>query len=784
MPLPTVLEPETCVIFLGSGFSAEATNIAKSNPPVGVGLANEMKKLLDEDTDDLDLKSLSDELFFQDPDSLYQLLYGLFTITDVTDDQKTVLSKKWLRVFTTNYDDAIEVGTPGGPPPTFSYSDRIPKRIETGTVVHIHGDIRHANVDNVTEQLILNENSYIRQHFEKSPWYTDFDRALDHCSACFFIGYTLKDYHITSLLMQKPLRRDKTFFINRSPPVKGARRQMEQFGEIHPIGLSGFAALCKALPRPSPIADLNSLKSLRRVDPFRDKRPVTPPTPQEILRLVTYGEFNAQRCLTNLPLVKYVSPREKSAIEAMVELRKSKTLIIHSYLGNGKTIFLSILSYHLKREGFEVFECRNNSANLTRELQALSKLDKVVILFDSYELAISIVQHANNIIPEARFVVAVRSGEQEVRFHELLDQFPKPISRVGLNKLASEDKNEFGDILDKSGILDVDFKPSFNSSRDFRELVTTIYNHQGIRDRISAETKPLIADPETRDTFLASILMSWLGHSLEPSLLRSITNVDPFVALRKYEAVSREIFKIEEDSVEARSPIFSEYLLQNHCEPDQLLALIEKIIIAILPRKYERSLVGLVSKVMRISGLHALIRDNEGRELIYGMFGRLSRDLYVNKEPLFWLQYSILMTDKDIGMAEYYIKTAYARAADIETFKTYQLDTYHLKLLLTIESQINGDVSRYDEIISKLEIVIGMISDESHRSHAVKVLDGLPEFAAQRKLDLTKSETIGLVFQLNRVSTALDALPLEIKVETGSDLVRKLVERSISSLIT
>ena len=56
----------------------------------------------------------------------------------------------------------------------------------------------------------------------------------------------------------------------------------------------------------------------------------------------------------------------------------------------------------------------------------------------------------------------------------------------------------------------------------------------------------------------------------------------------------------------------------------------------------------------------------------------LHRDIGVNNEPLFWLQYSILMMDSDdLIAAERFLGTAYARASKIHGFRTFQMDTHN-----------------------------------------------------------------------------------------------------------
>jgi hypothetical protein len=217
LPLPETLDPAGTVLFLGSGFSSAATNIAKGNPPVGEGLAREFERQLGAAAGELDLKVLADEMQFRPGLSLFQTLYNLFTISQLSPDQEQILSRRWLRIFTTNYDDAIELAYQknGIGCSSFNFDDPIPRKIPAGSVIHIHGTIRKSNEDNILDQLVLNQNSYIRQHFERSAWYGELDRALDHCSACFFVGYSLSDYHIAALLLQKQNRRGKIFFVTK-----------------------------------------------------------------------------------------------------------------------------------------------------------------------------------------------------------------------------------------------------------------------------------------------------------------------------------------------------------------------------------------------------------------------------------------------------------------------------------------------------------------------------------------------------------------------------------------
>ena len=250
----TELDSEGSVLFLGSGFSRSARNIQGRNPPTGGELKERFAKLLGAAPDDYDLPTLADAVNADPQVSLRDLLYETFTVAQLADGQKDVLGRPWMRIYTTNYDDSIELfyHRTDRKAPSFSYHDAKPRRMPNGTVIHLHGMIRDITDGNVLDQLILSEEAYVRQHFERSPWYDEFVRDLKVCSACYFVGYSLKDYHISAILMQSPGLREKTFFITGPVPDPISARTMERYGTVMPIGMDARSATsARRFPRRS-----------------------------------------------------------------------------------------------------------------------------------------------------------------------------------------------------------------------------------------------------------------------------------------------------------------------------------------------------------------------------------------------------------------------------------------------------------------------------------------------------------------------------------------------------
>ena len=637
--MPTELDARGSILFLGSGFSRAAKNILGSNLPTSRELSDNFANLLGVDPRTHDLKTLADEIASRPNLSLYQTLYSLFTVQDLHADQREILGLDWYRLYTTNYDDAVEFAHKRNDRrvSTYSYDDEKPKKLRVGSVIHLHGAIGRTTEENVLQQLVLTENSYVRQHFEKSPWYDDFIRDLRFCTACYFIGYSLTDYRVSAILMQNPDTIQKTFFITEKEPDTIFCNRVTPYGKILPIEMHGFARLCLNLPTAEFINNPHSIRSMRYLDPIRDRKTLSRPTAIEVLNLVTYGSFNYERCLGTLPRAEYVVPRQRLAREATERLKVARCLIVHSRIGNGKTIFLYILSHMLSQQGYRCFFSHVNAPLLPRDVDILKTIGKSVILFDSYNSAIETIENLSDLPSETKFVVAVRTSVQEVRLHEIISRMPSPIDRIDLNAIDRDDVSCFRILLENAGAGAANLQAVIARSRDFRDVVVNLYNNEAIREKIRNEFKPLLEDREFRKAFIVSNLLTWIGQHSDPAFIRSVTNCDAYAAIAKHREIAGDIFALDDGNLQVRSAIFSEYLIQTHLTTEDIIECVYMVLVeAIKRRRIDRRYQAILSNLMRFAILNDALRENPNRiGSIKELFERLRRDVDVNQWPLF-----------------------------------------------------------------------------------------------------------------------------------------------------
>ena len=250
--------------------------------------------------------------------------------------------------------------------------------------------------------------------------------------------------------------------------------------------------------------------------------------------------------------------------------------------------------------------------------------------------------------------------------------------------------------------------------------------------------------------------------------------MDPYQALYAHASAAKEVFDLG-DQLQIHSAIFSSYLVDTFFDPLEIMRTVEALIVEATSRRDERAFRRMAGALMQVSFLSRVLgRLPRYNEDMHNLFERLRQDGRINAEPLFWLQYAILMMDKDKALSEQYIATAYDRAKARKGFLTYQIDTFALRLALAAEMESTAaQINRFDSIVEKLGLVIKMLGDASHRYYAVSVLQEVAPFLYRKGQFLTVAQKNRMVYDLFRAAEALEALPRDYRAQSASDRTKE-----------
>lgn len=779
------VDPESSILFLGSGFSLGATNIANEGPPNGRGLRRHFIQQLKLPADtDYSLQILTEEFAEDNAKKLRDELYRIFRLTTLTPGQKAILNRPWRRIYSTNYDDAVELHRLSNklPPNTFDISESVPSKLPNGAVIHLHGSIRLITEENVRESLVLGEASYVNQYVVRHPWYDQFQRDLAFASALYIIGYSLADYHIAGLLMANPKLAERTVFIQGPVPDQTFVRRTAQYGRTLFIGTDGFADALVRAPRPA-APNLDNLRSFRSLAPTRDKKAGARPTATEVYDLLVYGDFDPGRLARSQPGQDYAISRADAVRTAADALKDKAALVVDGRLGNGKSIFLHLLAFELSTQGWTCLLLRPGHPDLQREAAVLTGAERVVIFIEQYSAAQDTLRGLRDALPKAKLVVEVRTGAFEVRFHELSGLLPMPFDRVSLNALSRAEVLAFRKLCSSAGLR----APGEDRTSDLRDMLLDLFENKAIRDRVHTALAPLFEKRSIRRILTMTMLIAMHQGVVGAGFIRSVIGEDPFMALKPLEDLSQEIFEASADGFRVRSAVFSSFVINAFIEPEEIADAVVQVTLAAAERRGERSYRILMSNMMAYSSLRRTLRDKGDPNLIIvKIYERLRYDERVNGEPLFWLQYAIAMVEiPRLDTADEYIATAYRKAGEIAGFLTYQIDTqaFRIALLRATEQKPGQDIFNIDAILDGLERVDTMLSDDSHRAYAVRVLDGVQPFVAARRADLAAGERTALQFWLLKVAKSLASLPSGFKSATGSEAIRVRIEAAAAAFL-
>lgn len=796
---PKNFDPSRCVLFLGAGFSAEAKNVLNLKPPVGRELEKEVKKLAKlADDDGSDLLDASGYALVHGFD-LYGLLEGLYTIRQLAPEQRSILSHPWRRIYTTNYDNSVSVfRTEQGQSATdniFDIGDDVPRKVRQGAVVHLHGSIARCQPDNVDKSLVLSRRSYVEQRVKKSGWWDWFDKDVRISQYVFFLGYDLNDFEPASYLIKYPGLTERRHFILRDPNSPVASSKLADFGIRHSFQLSGFVErLSNAKVQPVPKHE-NDLQAFRFIDLSKDNRLLSKPNSAEIQELLAFGKLRFDGVRATVPNSDYVVFRGETIRRCRDLLDQHDTLIIHSKIGNGKSVLSSELKITLSQSGSNCFEMRNNVTPPPQDLEFLESMENVVVFFPSYDSAVANKELLAGMHYSTRYVVEMQTGTLQVRFQEVSKLLGNSIGRVNVDELNDHDCANLRNLLTEGGLSSLAKSPRIRKGLEFRDFLLLAFDEPEIATRLRAVIDPMLATRAARKIICASAIFKAAGQEVDTGFIEDATGEDPYSVMNELGEQAWELFSYTIDQIEPHSAVLSEHILKKYISPkdfcDEILNLARESARRLdesedyNSERFRRARA-LLSAVIRFSFIDSIIgQAPENRALISKIYEGCRRDELVKKEPLFWLQYSIFWQDEPRwDLAESHMEEAYERGRARPGFKFYQLDTNNLGLLCDIEryAEAGKSVARFDKIISAMDDCRTMIDDGNHRNHVLKAMLKIQPMIKARLEDFTRSQATGLTYALSLIIQKLESLTPSERATWGTDSCRDSLKAAVSSL--
>lgn len=236
-------------LFLGAGFSIGGINSSGNTIVSGSELSAKLCCAMGiEQSDDLTTTAsryVDDRVYGRGVIELINLLKSELACTETMEMQNSICELPWIRIYTTNYDNVIEVASEKVGRTrnsiTATSTRYVPGENLVEAIIHINGYIKGLNESKFEDEFKITDDNYIKDGFLESPWGDLFKTDLERSKAIVFIGYSLDyDQDIKKVLARLGIK-DKCVFID-IPTIKDNNAyKLEKYGELYKIGVEGFS---------------------------------------------------------------------------------------------------------------------------------------------------------------------------------------------------------------------------------------------------------------------------------------------------------------------------------------------------------------------------------------------------------------------------------------------------------------------------------------------------------------------------------------------------------------
>ena len=727
-----------CVLFVGSGFSFGAKNLQGDVIPTAATLAKNLYDACSEPSEDGELTDAS-ELYKEKfgTEKLIEYLKNLFTVAEITPEQKIITSLPWKRVYTTNYDNIIELGyeKSGRVITPKVLSNRMPTvKDKTKICIHLNGYIEKLDFVTIEEEFKLTDVSYTSADFQKSEWITLFDSDLRTSDAVFFIGFSMKsDLDIKRVISANPENLSKCFFIVSNREKQPTLRILRNYGEVLPINVSGFVDEYKKI---KPKTQKLSL-SYKSFDCVKDISVPIEVIDRDVFNLLTLGTIDVSKVASSLsfPEKKYYIKR--SVLDTIIEKVENgeKRILIHSDIGNGKSLLLTGLSILLYRKKYKVYKFNGRDYNLDYEIEQICKSDssRNVFIIDNYSHYRTVLDSLQNFSSDSIIILSERSVINETATEWL---FPKlgDFTEFDINTLTSDDINALMYVLDDFGFWSRKASASIYEkinylSNDckgrFRNVLLDLLKSTDVFNRFNK----IIHDIQNKQGYYDALLLMLIGKVFNLNL--DLEQVSLILGRERINSSNfrrnptiAEFVNFDQGNIIVRSSLLAEVILSKLSNTTTVVDLLINVFKQLDTFRGDSQYKLILKTLLSYSNLQKVLNktDDKYNENIYRFFEQVKTLCFCKHNPHFWLQYAILvLASRDYNRADKYFKTAYAYANRDQEFQTFAIDNHYARYILENELESGTNETCMEAFFKAHSILIDPIHKKKVRFYPYRV---------------------------------------------------------------
>ena len=704
------------ILFVGAGFSIGASNLRDAPFKSGSKLAQDLavQANLSPETD---LEDAAEEFaLLLGEDRLIEELQQEFTARKIAEWHERVAKIPWRCIYTTNYDNILELAYAAASrslmPVTlnddvreaYKGSTKGSKRNPITLCVHLNGYVGRLTRDTIWSQIKLTDTSYVTTSVSQSPWATMFRQDLSVARAVFFVGYSLADLDIRRIIFEDQSLSNKSFFVIGREPSQTTVRRTSRFGQPLSIDTSQFATQLEEKRRVyKPPEDARHISYCVRS--FQLPASPSPPTDQNIFDLLLYGKVRSEFVAATLFSGAHYY-LERSVLNKAIEFidHGVPALVIHSDLGNGKTMFVEGLKCRAIERGYSVYSVVERTFEILTELKHVTKPEtKTIIVIEDYPDWLEEIKFLSmNANDKVSLVLTARTSPHDVMIPRLLSALGREdIHTLSLDQLTREEIEWLVDFQDLYGLWGEraawpkERKVRFIMGKcrsEFHAVLLMLLESPQIISRFEQVINQLNEKQDFYEALTTILVLTVLQASSSINKIVDLCGEHVLSTQFRRNPTIRQLLDFESSEFHVRSSVAAQFILQRVTNPNTTVDVLVEMARIADRNSAMQDYQSLFQMIMRFSRVQRLLPEKGMRPAVLSYYEQIKSLKGARQHPLFWLQYAIAsLVLEDFERAGRYFDTAYSHAKSRD-YNTFQIDNHFARYLLA-RAIASGDSS-------------------------------------------------------------------------------------------
>jgi hypothetical protein len=764
------------VLFCGAGFTADCLNF---DDPEILGVTSHLLEVLNEGLEKKgkrsgykDVKNAA-KRFKRDLGDyeLMNLLKDRFQISHVSASVVDIVKFPWNSVYTTNYDNGIEIAYQKNCQKYRSVNNvDDPNVSDSGVpIIHLHGSADDWDIENFERSCILDNDSYRNLSTVKS-WLKRLRHDIERAEVVVFVGFSANDLHLEQVFFNISELKEKSFFINRvtAEPDVDVHAAQEDFGCPLYLGRDAFASMvCEAIQRDLP--EEPALASFKRFYPIAPSNEL--PSVDQIEDLLIWGRVDEEQIKRDIEINTsdyHVLRSEVSDIYKEISSH-GKVVLVYGDICDGKSLVISGVMNFVSSVR-PVFVLNHTYDDIAEEASCIMDYypNAVFVMENCFSIGDNRLTKIVNLVCKGQgaILLSARSISTEAEIGKLKALRDMSVFReVEVGSVNNAEAERLIKLIDQiAGWRNIWALSHADRLRfvvsecqgNIPRVLLHLLNSQYVREKYKEEyNKTNYLDERDREMLIAALLISNLGLNAPLSFLSEIFESDLKLMLQDIERQTggMRLLRVQGDRVETVPSIGARNLLRNIIEDREIVNTTIKVLERIAEdRNHEDFENHVFAQFMRYSILSSTVED--ARE-INRFFNHISKIDHFRRMPLFWLQWHMAMCEQESWLkAEKNLEMGYKAADAYEKVKEVKYSRKHLDdrkakfLALRAMAQQKADAELFRDIKEAMDITGRLLRDPDLTYHSYETLLDIAKAFLDRRHALAQPQLLLFVDRL------------------------------------